>query len=257
MLRRDRWIVGGGLFLICVLSWWYLAAGAGTGMQPGGASPMSMRDPAGWDASRWIVMSLMWWIMMIAMMVPSAAPMVLLYARVYRKGQESGRLTAPVVPTAAFAAGYLVAWLAFSLLAVLLHFLLERGGLVHGMAMSSNSRILSGALLLVAGAYQLSPWKNRCLAHCRSPAAFLSSHWRRSAAGAVRMGIDHGLWCAGCCWSLMLLLFVGGVMNLGWIAGLAVIVLGEKLLPFGRWFAAGTGLALVASGIWWLARAAR
>lgn len=206
-----------------------------------------------WPASRWIVMLLMWWIMMIAMMVPSAAPMVLLYARVYRQGKESGRLSAPFVPASAFAAGYLLAWLLFSVLAVALHFMLEQGGFVHGMAMSSTSARLSGGFLVAAGLYQFSPWKNRCLARCRSPVSFLSSHWRKSAAGAVRMGIEHGLYCVGCCWSLMLLLFVGGVMNFLWIAGLAIFVLAEKLLPFGRWTARAAGVLLLAAGLWLIA----
>lgn len=240
--------MGGGLFLLCLLSWWYLLAGASMG-----ASPSMMHVP---DATRWIVMLLMWWIMMIAMMVPSAAPMVLLYAKVYRQGQESGRLRSPFVPAAAFAGGYLLAWLLFSLLAVAVQILLESSGLVHRMMMWSTSERLSGCLLILAGLYQFSPWKSRCLAHCRSPAAFLSAHWRKSAPGAVRMGIDHGLYCVGCCWSLMLLLFVVGVMNLAWIAALSAIVIAEKLLPFGRWIAHGAGAALVAGGIWMLAATA-
>lgn len=243
--------MGSGLVLICLLAWCYLLAGSGDTSHADMAMPMA-GDGVHWDAARWTVMLLMWWIMMIAMMVPSAAPMVLLYAEVYRKGQRDGRLASPIVPTAAFAGGYLLAWLAFSVAAVLLHYGLEASGLVQGMMIWSTSERLSGAFLALAGLYQFSPWKERCLAHCRSPVAFLSSHWRASVGGAVRMGVDHGLWCIGCCWSLMLLLFVGGVMNLAWVAALAALVLAEKLLPFGRWIARAAGIAMIAAGAWLL-----
>jgi predicted metal-binding membrane protein len=258
LLRRDRWIVVGGLLLICVLSWAWLLAGSGTGMSM--AAMMTWQSPlpttAGsgesWSAAYWLLMLLMWWIMMIAMMVPSAAPMILLYARVYRHGQKSGAELSPVVPTAAFAAGYLLAWLLFSAFATGLHFALEQSGLVHRMTMWSTTAALSGAFLVAAGLYQFSPWKNRCLHECRSPASFLSTHWRKSRAGAVRLGVDHGLYCVGCCWSLMLLLFVGGVMNLVWIAGLAALVLLEKLHRFGHWAGRGAGAAMLAAGIYLL-----
>lgn len=258
LLRRERWIVGGGLLLICVLCWAYLLAGSGTGMSIGAMTswqfPPPAMDAAGgasWSAAWWIVMLLMWWIMMIAMMVPSAAPMILLYARVYRHAQEAEE-TSAVAPTATFAAGYLLAWLLFSFLATGLHFALEQSGFVHRMTMWSTTAALSGSFLVVAGLYQFSPWKNRCLHHCRSPVSFLSTHWRKSRAGALRMGLDHGLYCVGCCWSLMLLLFVGGVMNLVWIAALAAIVLLEKLHRSGRLVARGAGAMLTAAGVFLL-----
>jgi predicted metal-binding membrane protein len=259
LLRRDRWIVGGGLLLVCLLSWIYLLAGSGTGMSIAAMTSWQFPPPAtggpgggSWSAAYWIIMLLMWWIMMIAMMVPSAAPMILLYARVYRHGQPAGAGLAAAVPTAAFVAGYLVAWLLFSGLATGLQFALERSGLVHRMTMWSTTAALSGAFLVVAGLYQFSPWKNRCLNRCRSPVEFLSTHWRKSRAGALRMGVDHGLYCIGCCWSLMLLLFVGGVMNLVWIAGLAVIVLLEKLHRYGRSFARAAGALMLAAGAYLL-----
>jgi predicted metal-binding membrane protein len=145
-------------------------------------------------------------------------------------------------------AGYLIAWLAFSAIATALQWWLERLGLVHGMLMWSTSHTLSGALLVAAGLYQLSSLKRACLAHCRSPAAFLSEHWRNGMTGALSMGLYHGLFCVGCCWVLMALLFVGGTMNLVWIAGLAVLVLLEKVLPLGRWFASATGVVLLVAG---------
>lgn len=259
LLRRDRWIVGGGLLLVCVLCWAWLLAGSGTGMSIAAMTSWQLPPPlmsagsgGAWSGGYWIVMFLMWWIMMIAMMVPSAAPMILLYARVYRHGQAGGADLSPVIPTAAFAAGYLLAWFLFSALATGLHFALERSGLVHRMMMWSTTRVLSGTFLVVAGLYQFSPWKDRCLRQCRSPASFLSAHWRKSRAGALRMGVLHGLYCVGCCWPLMLLLFVGGVMNLVWIAGLAVLVLLEKLHRFGHRVARGAGLLMVAGGVYLL-----
>lgn len=245
--------MGGGLILVVLLAWWYLLAGAGMHVHGPAGTGMPMAGGAGrWDAARWIVMLLMWWIMMIAMMVPSAAPMILLYAKVYRKGHATGQLAAPYAPTAAFAAGYLLAWLLFSVGAVLLHFTFEALGLVERMTMGSTSQRLSALFLIVAGLYQFSPWKYRCLAHCRSPVSYLSTHWRRSPGGAARVGLGHGLYCVGCCWSLMLLLFVGGVMSLLWIAGLAVLVLGEKLAPRGARVAQGAGAVMIAAGIFWL-----
>ncbi len=259
LLRRDRWIVGGGLLLICALSWAWLLAGSGTGMSMAAMlswqfPPPMMRGGGGtWSAGYWLLVLLMWWIMMIAMMVPSAAPMILLYARVYRHGRQSGADLSPVVPTAAFAGGYLLAWLLFSAAATGLHFTLEQSGLVHRMTMWSTTATLSGAFLAGAGLYQFSPWKNRCLNRCRSPASFLAAHWRKTRAGALRLGMHHGLYCIGCCWSLMLLLFVGGVMNLVWIAGLAALVLLEKLHRFGHWIARGAGAVMVTAGITLLA----
>jgi predicted metal-binding membrane protein len=257
ILRRDRWIVGAGLLLVSLLCWLYVLTAPGLGMSAADMTVWQFPPPvpggmdgSDWGPSRWLVMLSMWWIMMIAMMVPSAAPTVLLYARVYRHGH--GKAGSPVAPTAAFAGGYALAWLLFALLATLLHFAFEQSGFVHRMTMWSTTTVLSGSFLVVAGAYQFSPWKNRCLHHCRSPAVFLSTHWSDSRFGASRMGLAHGVWCIGCCWSLMLLLFVGGVMNLVWIAGLAVIVLLEKLHPFGGWIARGAGALMVVAGAWLL-----
>jgi predicted metal-binding membrane protein len=255
VLRRDRWLIGAGLALICLLAWWYLLEGSGTGMSAASMTTWRFPPPepaaargAAWGAAYWVVVLLMWWIMMIAMMVPSAAPMILLFARVHRHapGTDSGRSS--IVPTAAFASGYLVAWFAFSALATLLHWVLEQSGFVHHVTMWSTADTLSGVFLVVAGAYQFSPLKNACLQQCRSPAVFLSQRWRSSRIGAARMGAQHGLFCIGCCWSLMLLLFVGGTMNLIWIAGLAIVILLEKLHPRGRWIARGGGVLMVAAG---------
>jgi predicted metal-binding membrane protein len=254
LLRRDRLLVGACLAIVCVLSWIYLVTGAGTGMSTVAMTtwefpPPIYRSSGGgeWSSSYWLIMLLMWWVMMIAMMVPSATPMILLYTRVLRHAQQPdpGKT---ILPALSFCWGYLLAWGLFSLLATALQWVFERAGLVHGMMMWSTSHTLSGLFLLAAGIYQFSPLKNRCLMLCRSPAAFLSAHWRRGPAGALRMGVEHGLYCVGCCWSLMLLLFVGGIMNLVWIAGLAIFVLLEKLLPRGDWLARASGGLMIAVG---------
>lgn len=240
-----------GLTLLCLLGWLYVLGGAGTGMSTLAMTTWQFPPPRfasrsdGWSWSYALVMLGMWWIMMVAMMIPSAAPTILLYARVHRHHQPHG----PAPDTSMFLSGYLLAWLLFSIAATLLHAMLERSGLVHKMLMWSSSTALSGALLLIAGAWQLTPMKHACLIRCRGPAAWLAHNWRPGARGALRMGMRHGVFCVGCCWSLMLLLFAGGVMNLVWIAGLATIVLLEKLVPRGEWLARGSGVVLLVAGI--------
>jgi predicted metal-binding membrane protein len=205
-----------------------------------------------WTSQYWLIMAVMWWVMMIAMMVPSATPVILLYARVFRHNQRGEDAGAALAPTSVFLLGYLLAWLFFSVGATGLQWALEKLGLVHGMMMWSNSRLLSALFLLAAGAYQLSPLKYVCLNHCRSPVAWLTAHWRAGRGGALRMGLSHGLYCVGCCWFLMLLLFVGGIMNLVWIAGLAIFVLLEKQLPRGIWVARVSGGLMMLAAVWLL-----
>lgn len=256
VLRRDRLIVAGGLGVICLLSWLWVFSGAGTGMSAAGTTtwrfpPVSNigRLPMDWALAYWLVMLAMWWVMMIAMMVPSAAPMVLLYARVCRHNRSTGGIEQALVPTAAFVGGYIVAWLGFSVVATTVQWAFEALGLLDAMVMWSTERWLSAALLFGAGLYQLSPLKNICLKHCQSPVAFLSKNWRKGRSGALLMGLHHGLYCIGCCWFLMALLFAGGIMNLVWIAGLAVFVLVEKLAPLGQWTARISGVVFIAGGI--------
>ena len=264
LLKRDRWIVLGGMAAIALLSWAYILAGAGMGMSvrdmtivslfphrmtemPMAGMSMSMQ-PGMWSVGYFIIVLIMWWVMMIAMMTPSAAPMILLYARATRHAQARGQLRQGVVPTAAFAGGYLMVWLGFSLLAAALQWALERSGLVSAMMFASTSAGVSAAILALAGLYQLSPLKHVCLRHCRAPAEFLSSHWRPGAFGALRMGLEHGAFCVGCCWLLMALLLVGGIMNVLWIAALAILVLLEKVAPHGAWLSRATGVVLLAWG---------
>ena len=184
----------------------------------------------------------MWTTMMVAMMIPSAAPTILLYARVQR------RAAASPPPTAAFAAGYLLCWTAFAAAAALLQAALEGSGLAPSL-MTGHRGSRAGAILIVGvGLYQLSPLKNACLARCRSPAQFLSRHYRPGARGALRLGLLHGAYCVGCCWALMILLFAVGVMNLGWIAALTLLVAAEKLLPGGRIVSRAAAVALLVWG---------
>lgn len=267
VLKRDRLVVLAALGVVIALAWIYILAGAGMGMSalettattPAGTAEMAAGDgasggmkgmamaamaPMAWTPGYAVLMLLMWWIMMVAMMLPSAAPMILLFAMFNRRQREKG---APYVPTGVFAAGYVLVWGGFSLVAVTLQWGLERTGLLSSM-MASTSLILGAALLIAAGAYQLTPLKHACLRHCRSPFFFIAHRWRPGAAGALRMGLEHGAFCTGCCWFLMALLFYGGVMNLYWIAGLALFVLLEKTIPAGHWLARTTGVALIAWG---------
>jgi len=269
LLKRDRIVTAVGVAALCLLAWIYTVAGAGVGMSawqmttfslfphqiiaaldmPGMEMPgRDMSGAAGWSLFGWALIIAMWWIMMIAMMAPSAAPAILLYAGVHRQALARGQVQDKLAPTGAFAAGYLVLWLGFSVVAAALHWALERVGLVSAMMMGSKSRWLSAGVLIAAGLYQLSPLKHRCLAHCRAPASFLSRHWRPHGSGAFLLGVLHGLYCVGCCWMLMALLFVGGVMNLAWIAALAALVLMEKVLPAGQWIRRATGIVLLAWG---------
>ena len=253
VFHRQTLIVAIALIVLSVLAWLALLAGAGTGMSvlamSGWWLPLSL--PVGeswpWTPYYWLIAFVMWAVMMVAMMLPSAAPMVLLYAKVVRHADKQAETDAAPLATAAFASGYLTLWILFSVLAVALQFALERAGLMTVM-MSSGSAILSGALLIAAGAYQLTPLKSACMRHCRSPAALLADHWQPGIGGAWRMGLGHGAFCVGCCAPVMLLLFVGGVMNLVWIAGLSIFVALEKLAPFGTQLTKALAVVLLVAG---------
>ena len=182
--------------------------------------------------------------MMAAMMLPSAAPAILLVAALARQRGERHAIAS----SWQFALGYLAIWGAFSLVATGLQFALDRAGLLSE-TMASGSVVLAALLLIAAGVYQWTPWKEACLRQCRSPIEFLTRYWRQGAFGPVRAGAWHGAFCLGCCWMLMALLFVGGLMNMFWIAGLALLVLVEKLFPFGRRVSQVTGAALIGWGV--------
>lgn len=200
---------------------------------------------ATWDTRYFVLVFLMWCVMMVAMMLPSAAPMILLFAQV---AQRSAHAEAPTARTYAFAGGYLAAWAAFSLAATVLQRLLAGAALMSPM-MAYTSTTLSALTLMGAGVYQWTPLKRRCLVHCRSPLHWLSRSWRPGIGGALRMGASHGVYCVGCCWMLMLLLFSVGVMNLMWIVLIAGFVLVERRAPLGARIGRIGGALLVAAGI--------
>lgn len=240
VLRRDRAVVIGALATLALLCWIYLASLAAMpvmdGMSPGVAP---------WTAEDALATLLMWSVMMVGMMTPSVAPMILIYARVGRQAAERGK---PFAPAGWFALGYFLAWLAFAVLATGLQWGLERALLIAPMVASATP-VFAGLLLIAAGIYQWTPLKNACLTLCQSPLQFIQRHggFRGARGASVALGLRHGLYCIGCCWALMLLLFVGGVMNLLWIAAIGALVLAEKLIP-GRLFQRITGIALIAAG---------
>jgi predicted metal-binding membrane protein len=256
VVKRDRMVVMGALCGVVALSWAYLLAGAGMNMSAlemtrltSGEAGMDMMMPVIWDLGYAGLMFVMWWVMMIAMMLPSAAPMVLLFAAINRRQKESGNPSRnPYVPTALFASAYVIVWAGFSMAAVAVQWGLESMAGLSPM-LASASVVLGGSLLLAAGIYQLTPLKQACLNHCRSPLQFILTRWRVGAKGAFRMGFEHGAYCVGCCWFLMGLLFFGGIMNLYWITGLAVFVLLEKTIPAGHWVSHLVGIVLIVWGI--------
>ena len=213
---------------------------------PGMAMPASSVSPS-WSLGVWLTAVAMWSAMMVAMMTPSAAPTILLYARVHRGAARGG--LGSVAPTNAFAAGYLMVWLFFSIAAAGLQWALQDMGLVSATKMGSHSKGLSAAVMIAAGLYQFTTVHSLCLRHCRAPAAFLARHWRPGSGGAARLGVIHGTYCVGCCWVLMVLLFVGGVMNLAWIAALTLLVLAQRLAPGGVWVGRAAGAVLIAWGV--------
>ncbi|MGE3650219.1 MAG: DUF2182 domain-containing protein [Reyranellaceae bacterium] len=238
---RQRIVVLAALGGLVALSWLYLADEAATmaAMDPGMDMPAK-------DGFELLLLLVMWCVMMVGMMLPSAAPMILTFATINRNRRTRGQ---SYTPTALFTSGYLLAWTGFSIVATLAQAGLERASLLAPMAMKTTSPVLGGLLFIAAGVYQFTPLKQACLAHCRSPFAFIVNHWRDGPGGAVRMGFSHGLYCLGCCWILMALLFVGGVMNLVWVAVLTALVLVEKLFPVGPWLARIGGLLLIGYGV--------
>jgi predicted metal-binding membrane protein len=251
-LRGHKSIAIAGLALVSLAAWAFVLLGSGTGMSISSMSTWQFPPPAdgpaisgAWTPAWWGLMLTMWWVMMVAMMLPTAAPMILLVGQVSRRARSTGKAGLSI---GWLAAGYCVSWLGFSLVAVGLQFALEQAGLVHGMLMWSLDPWLSATLLAGAGLYQLTPLKHACLSRCRSPVTFLVERRRSDVTGALELGVSHGLHCVGCCWALMALLFVGGIMNLVWIAGLTMFVLLEKVAPNPRPISMGFGaLCLVAA----------
>lgn len=236
-LRRDRLWVLASLTALTLLAWLYLVDMA-AGMEAGAADTA----PRQWTGPYAGMMFGMWVVMMIGMMLPSAAPMMLLHARVCRR--RLGR----IAPTGSFMLGYIAAWTGYSGGATALQWWLAELALLSPM-MVSTSAYLGAGILVAAGVYQLTPYKDACLTHCRSPMDFLAHHWRDGAGGALRMGLAHGAYCVGCCWILMVVLFAMGVMDLLWVAAITFFVLLEKAAPFGAGIARAAGVALIIAGL--------
>ena len=243
--RAERYLVIAGLTGVIAGAWAYLVP-ASLDMYGDMDGPAAWMMEATWDGRYLVLLLGMWAAMMVAMMLPSALPTLLMFHRV---AQNDPGVDSPARRTGAFAGGYVLAWTAFSAAVTLLQWALAEAALLSPM-MVSASPWLGGVLLLVAGVFQWTPLKRACLDHCRSPLAFIVQHCRPGLPGALRLGSQHGLYCVGCCWALMLLLFVGGVMSLLWIAAITVFVLVEKLAPQGVRGGRLSGAALVLGGAW-------
>jgi predicted metal-binding membrane protein len=250
VLKRDRIVVAAALFALTALAWAYVvwtAAAMSSGQAMVSMPGMNMaRAGSAWSIGGFAFTAAMWAVMMIGMMTPSAAPMILLYARVGRQARAQGKLFAS---TGWFAGGYLLAWSGFAIAASLAQLALADVMLITPMLAASNN-LFAGVVLIAVGLYQWTPMKGSCLSQCQAPLSFLQRHggFKRDPKGSLQLGLKHGLYCIGCCWALMMLLFVGGVMNLLWIAVLSALVLLEKLVPFGRLMPRAVGLVLVAVG---------
>jgi predicted metal-binding membrane protein len=238
--RRDRGVVLGALLILTLLSWYYTVAMALD------MDSMLLPQAHAWSRGELAMLFIMWVVMMVAMMLPSVTPTVLMFSRMRRAKDAQ---PAVLSHTAWFVLGYLAAWTAFSFAVTLLQWRLHTSGVLSPMMASSNARF-GAALLLLAGVFQLTSLKHACLARCRSPLGFIMTQWREGARGAFVMGWRHGVYCVGCCWALMVLLFVTGVMNLLWIALISVFVLLEKIVPAGPVVARVSGTLLIIAGLW-------
>lgn len=249
ILKRDRLVVGAGLAALVSLAWAYTIylARAMAGMMPAGPG-LALAVPAmrPWTALDFLVILAMWVVMQVAMMTPSAAPMILTFAKIERQRHPP---PAPYLNTGLFFLGYILVWITFSAGASLAQWGLHTAALLSPR-MATTSPIWGGLILTAAGLFQFSPLKHACLAHCRSPSSFFMTEWREGKGGAVRMGLRHGGFCVVCCWLLMALLFVAGVMNLLWIAAIAAYVLLEKVIPGGHRLGRAMGLLITGWGVW-------
>jgi predicted metal-binding membrane protein len=245
VLKRDRLVVLGGLLGISALAWAYIVYLAWDMRHMPMATDMVMPRMQMWGVVDLLLLFVMWEVMMVAMMVPTAATMILMFATINRRRREQQQ---PYVPTTVFLAGYLLVWTGFSALATLAQWGLHNAALLSPM-MVSTSPVLGGLLLVAAGLFQWTPLKYTCLTHCRSPLSFLMTDWRDGTRGALVMGVKHGSYCTGCCWFLMALLFVAGVMNLLWVALIMLFVLVEKLAPRGDLVGRVAGAVLVVAGL--------
>jgi predicted metal-binding membrane protein len=249
--RRERLVIVLALGGVTALAWvWLVMQAQYMTDMAGDMTDMVMPLTDAWSVSYLSLTFAMWWVMMLGMMLPGAAPMILTFETLNRNKRARGQT---FVPTTIFLFGYLIAWGGFSAVATFAQWALDRFVLLTPMLAIGSSRF-GGALLIVAGTYQFTPLKQACLRGCRSPFAFLLNHWHDGWSGALRMGLAHGAYCIGCCAVLMALLFLAGAMNLLWVAALAVFVFAEKLLPGGTWIGRAGGVAMLGLGVVLLAR---
>jgi predicted metal-binding membrane protein len=245
ILKKDRFLVLGGLFILCVLAWLYIIyLYRQMVVMDMDALFFAMPMTPEWSTADFALLFLMWFVMMIAMMTPSVAPLILIFAMVNRQRKQQH---SPFVSTGYLFSGYFLVWAAFSLIATLLQWLLQHISLLNP-EMETTSKILGSFILIAAGIFQFTPLKQKCLSYCRTPIDFIHRSWKEGKKGALVMGIENGLYCLGCCWILMILLFVSGIMNLLWIAIIALFVLIEKVLPQAKWISFTAGVALVVYG---------
>ena len=248
---RDHIIVYGGLTVLFLMGWAYMGymAWAMQNMDVVEMWMPPMTDTRAWELYDFWMLILMWVVMMIAMMTPSILPMVSLFVTVSRRKREKDQT---YVSTLIFLGGYLIAWVLFSVVISLVQYPLHLGGWLNPM-MNSRSYLLSGGILVLAGLYQWTPFKDACLKQCRTPLNFLMTCWREGNSGAIRMGLLHGFYCIGCCWALMAVMFAVGVMNVLWMMVIAIFVLAEKISRFSALlFRVISGTVLVIWGVYWL-----
>jgi predicted metal-binding membrane protein len=251
ILRRDKTIVLVGLALVTVLAWAYMIRMAvdmsGAGMEIQHTCMMS------WEMDDLIMVFTMWSVMMVAMMLPSALPMILLFTTLNRQRSET---MSPLIPTGLFVVGYLAAWVAYSALATLAQWGLHASALLsHSMSIANP--YLGGCILAASGIFQWTPFREACMTHCRSPIGFLLTHWKEGRVGALMMGLTHGTFCVGCCWMLMTISLVLGVMNMLWMAVLTILMFWEKVIsPNSIWLSRAAGAVLTIWGMWVIAEAA-
>jgi len=246
ILKRDRFIVVSGLSVISILSWLYIIyLYRQMEVMNMDALFFSMPMTPSWTMVDFALLFLMWFVMMIAMMTPAVAPLILIFLMVNRQRKQQSR---PYVNTAYLMTGYFLVWAAFSFAATSLQWLLQQISLMNP-EMKTTNKILGSVILIAAGIFQFTPLKHTCLQNCRSPFQFVQRHWREGKRGALRMGIQNGIYCLGCCWMLMALLFVAGIMNLMWIALIALFVLVEKISFRVKWIPYVAGLLLIVYGV--------
>jgi predicted metal-binding membrane protein len=251
LIKKDRIVIISGLFFITILSWLYIIYLYNQMVYMDmNALFFAMPMTPEWTVTDFILLFLMWLVMMIAMMTPSVAPLILIFATVNRQRRQQDH---PFVNTLYLMTGYFLIWAAFSLAATSLQWLLQQISMLNP-EMKTTSKILGSTILILAGIFQFTPLKQTCLKHCRSPLGFVLLHWKEGKQGALRMGIENGFYCVGCCWMLMVLLFVAGIMNLLWVALIALFVLVEKISPGIKWIPYVAGLVLIVYGVLLLAR---